>query len=190
MHYPALTLVVTAPPCCTSRFPCACRILADGAVGACGRPGVVLAHSNPRFSLSHIVTQMLHCLLHLWEHTETTKIMRADSVYVQWWRQLRSPFVLPPITAKCHVCDWEKIDIDVLGCKLCSKVHEWEYGKCTNLIETSDCLSFKWCLRVHEVLCWNRIHGHSVCFRSWDAQIAASNCIRRKADHYNNTLLT
>jgi hypothetical protein len=64
--------------------------------------------------------------------------MRADSVYVKWWRQLRSPFVLPPITAKCHVCDWEKIDIDVLGCKFCSKVHVCEYGKCPNLIETSD----------------------------------------------------
>ena len=64
--------------------------------------------------------------------------MRADSIYVKWWRQLRSPFVLPPLSLKCHVCEWEKIDVDVLGCKLCSKVHKCEYGTCTNLIETSD----------------------------------------------------
>jgi len=64
--------------------------------------------------------------------------MRADSIYVQWWRKLRSPFVLPLVPLKCHVCEWEKIDVDILGCKLCSKVHVCEYGTCTNLIETSD----------------------------------------------------
>jgi hypothetical protein len=64
--------------------------------------------------------------------------MRPESIYVHWWRQLRSPFVLPRVTSKCHECKWEKIDIDVLGCTLCGKVHACEYGTCTHVIETSD----------------------------------------------------
>jgi hypothetical protein len=35
---------------------------------------------------------------------------------VSIWRKLRAPFTLPQVTAQCHVCEWEKIDIDVLGC--------------------------------------------------------------------------
>jgi hypothetical protein len=64
--------------------------------------------------------------------------MRSEGIYVRWWRQLRSPFMLPRVTSKCHVCKWEKIDLDVLGCTLCGKVHACEYGTCTHLIETSD----------------------------------------------------
>jgi hypothetical protein len=59
-----------------------------------------------------------------------------DMVYI--WRQLRSPFALPQVTSQCHVCEWEKIDIDVLGCTLCGKVHKCAYGSCTNTIETGD----------------------------------------------------
>ena len=57
---------------------------------------------------------------------------------VHIWRKLRSPFALPQVTAKCHVCEWEKIDIDVLGCTLCGNVHACAYGKCTHTIETGD----------------------------------------------------
>ena len=64
--------------------------------------------------------------------------MISQSTYIKWWRLLRAPFILPPTTAKCHKCEWEKIDLDLLGCKLCANVHKCEYGKCKHLIETSD----------------------------------------------------
>lgn len=57
---------------------------------------------------------------------------------VHVWRQLRAPFPLPCVTAKSHVCEWEKLEIDVLGCTLCGKVHACEYGSCQSVLETSD----------------------------------------------------
>lgn len=64
--------------------------------------------------------------------------MRNLQQVIKIWRQLRSPFVLPVTTAKCHVCEWEKLDIDVLGCTVCGKLHACEYGTCTETEQTSD----------------------------------------------------
>ena len=66
--------------------------------------------------------------------------MRRVDDLVHLWRQLRSPFPLPFATSKSHVCEWEKIEVDVLGCTLCGKVHACEYGLCQHVIETSDAL--------------------------------------------------
>ena len=34
---------------------------------------------------------------------------------VHIWKLLRSPFTLPTLTCKTHICDWEIIDLDVYG---------------------------------------------------------------------------
>lgn len=62
--------------------------------------------------------------------------MRQECI-LHLWQQLRAPFVLPP-SDRCHTCEWEKIDIDVLGCMLCSRVHVCDYATCTHTIETGD----------------------------------------------------
>lgn len=68
----------------------------------------------------------------------------AQEQAVSLWRKLRSPFMLPCLSAhehtQCHVCEWQKIDIDVLGCVVCGSVHVCEYGKCKQTIETGDAL--------------------------------------------------
>ena len=64
--------------------------------------------------------------------------MQHVTEIVHLWRQLRAPFPLPLVTAKCHVCEWEKIEIDVLGCVLCGNVHACSYGTCNDVTETSD----------------------------------------------------
>ena len=57
---------------------------------------------------------------------------------VNLWKLLRSPFTLPDVTQNTHTCEWEKIDIDILGCTVCGKVHVCEYGSCTHVTETED----------------------------------------------------
>lgn len=64
--------------------------------------------------------------------------MYTSENIVNIWRKLRSPFALPSVTAQCHLCEWEKIEIDVLGCTLCGKVHACAYGVCKNVVDTSD----------------------------------------------------
>ena len=58
---------------------------------------------------------------------------------VRLWKLLRSPFVLPEMcTAIHHQCVWEKIDIDVLGCSLCSSIHICSDQTCKDLIDMED----------------------------------------------------
>lgn len=64
--------------------------------------------------------------------------MSIDSVRA--WRLLRMPFVLSEKCMKAHVCEWESIDVDKSGCRLCSHVHECGYGKCRKVVETEDSL--------------------------------------------------
>ena len=54
------------------------------------------------------------------------------------WRNLRRPFILPRVPVACHVCEWEHIDIDVLGCLVCGRFHACEQGICQSTTETSD----------------------------------------------------
>ena len=56
---------------------------------------------------------------------------------VHIWKLLRSPFTLPTLTCKTHICDWEIIDLDVYGCCTCSQVHVCAYGSCET-VETED----------------------------------------------------
>jgi hypothetical protein len=54
------------------------------------------------------------------------------------WSTLREPFILPQTQPSFHECQWEKIDIDVLGCLVCGKIHACEYGTCKDIIDTND----------------------------------------------------
>ncbi len=56
---------------------------------------------------------------------------------VDLWRRLRRPFILP-LCAQHHACEWESIDIDVLGCLVCGRIHACDVCACTDVIETND----------------------------------------------------
>jgi hypothetical protein len=56
---------------------------------------------------------------------------------VDMWKRLRRPFVLPQGTLH-HNCEWETIDIDVLGCLVCGSVHACDVCTCKDVITTSD----------------------------------------------------
>lgn len=66
----------------------------------------------------------------------------ADAISI--WRNLRAPFLLPSSTSEkgpkntYHRCEWQKIDIDLLGCQICGNIHQCSYGHCTQTIETND----------------------------------------------------
>jgi len=72
--------------------------------------------------------------------TLKSKRMRKYSIEknVNLWKLLRSPFTLPSVTSKTHIFEWEKLDIDILGCTTCGKVHVCEYGSCAEVVETGD----------------------------------------------------
>ena len=53
---------------------------------------------------------------------------------------LRIPFCMPERCLGAHVCEWERIDVDKSGCRLCSHVHVCGYGTCTTVTETCDSL--------------------------------------------------
>jgi hypothetical protein len=55
---------------------------------------------------------------------------------VEVWRRLRQPFVLP-LGTKHHACEWERIDIDVLGCLICGEIHACDVCTCKDVIETN-----------------------------------------------------
>lgn len=57
---------------------------------------------------------------------------------VALWQMLRQPFTLPVATAGLHECCWEHIDLDVLGCKLCGRVHACADGRCSDTEEVED----------------------------------------------------
>jgi len=69
-----------------------------------------------------------------------SKYMRKTKIdsMVCTWRNLRRPFILPQVPVASHVCEWEKIDIDVLGCIVCGRFHACEQGSCQSTTETSD----------------------------------------------------
>ena len=53
------------------------------------------------------------------------------------WRQLRRPFELPLGTG-LHACEWEALDVDVLGCRVCGGVHACDVCTCLDVIETGE----------------------------------------------------
>ena len=54
------------------------------------------------------------------------------------WLMLRRPFILPRNSAHCHQCEWEAIDLDVLGCRLCANIHACDICTCTDTLCTND----------------------------------------------------
>lgn len=64
--------------------------------------------------------------------------MAFDSVRA--WRLLRMPFPLTEKSLGHHVCEWEALGIGTSGCKLCSHVHVCGYGRCKQVVQTTDAL--------------------------------------------------
>lgn len=64
--------------------------------------------------------------------------MALDSVRA--WRLLRTPFPLTEKSLGKHVCEWEALGVDTSGCRLCSHVHTCGYGKCAQVVQTTDAL--------------------------------------------------
>lgn len=54
------------------------------------------------------------------------------------WKMLRQPFTLPPASLGYHECRWEHLDMDVLGCLLCGKIHACADGRCVSTVEVED----------------------------------------------------
>ena len=55
---------------------------------------------------------------------------KETNVNVRIWKMLNAPFPLPPCSFKYHSCEWEAIDVDLYGCKLCSSLHHCGKGQC------------------------------------------------------------
>jgi hypothetical protein len=62
---------------------------------------------------------------------------RRLELMIDVWRRLRRPFILP-VGARHHACEWEAIDIDVLGCLVCGSIHACDVCTCAEVIETND----------------------------------------------------
>lgn len=54
------------------------------------------------------------------------------------WTVLRQPFVLPQASFGFHECQWERLDLDVLGCTLCGTIHACADGRCQHTVEVED----------------------------------------------------
>lgn len=55
------------------------------------------------------------------------KKLSADALL---WLALRRPFTLTPEMCYLHKCQWEKIDMGILGCRLCSAIHVCSIDSC------------------------------------------------------------
>jgi len=51
-----------------------------------------------------------------------------DAHVIELWRLLRTPFVLPRVNH--GTCNWETIDLGLLGCTVCGQVHRCHYDTC------------------------------------------------------------
>ena len=46
------------------------------------------------------------------------------------WRLIADPFVVPESIHRCRLNDWQLIDCDIAGCKICGKIHTCCPDKC------------------------------------------------------------
>ena len=63
------------------------------------------------------------------EHRKATILPREASL----WRLLRRPFALTPAMGSVHKCQWEKIDMGLLGCTTCSAIHVCSIDTCPSI---------------------------------------------------------
>jgi hypothetical protein len=61
----------------------------------------------------------------------------AENRNVLLWKKLRSPFALTSRMKSLHTCQWENIEIDVLGCLTCGAIHHCHADTC-EVVHTSD----------------------------------------------------
>ena len=72
-----------------------------------------------------IVLSRLH-YMHQLRHT-----MTYDTDYhTALWRSVRQPFALTSSMQRYHKCNWERIDVDMLGCLICGDIHICHEDKC------------------------------------------------------------
>jgi len=60
----------------------------------------------------------------------------TTQMHVVIWKSLRTPFILPAMAQ--HHCEWENIDMGVLGCRVCGTVHVCNFMSCKNVLETNE----------------------------------------------------
>ncbi len=69
----------------------------------------------------------------------------SHTLLVDIWKSLRRPFILPEQSIRLHKCEYETIDMGVLGCCICSTIHICDFSMCQDVIDTNDgkvcCLS-------------------------------------------------
>ena len=69
----------------------------------------------------------------------------SHTLLVDIWKSLRRPFILPEQSIRLHKCEYETIDMGVLGCCICATIHICDFSTCQNVIDTNDgkvcCLS-------------------------------------------------
>ena len=53
------------------------------------------------------------------------------------WKKLRRPFPLTKRMQTMHTCNWENIEVDVLGCLVCGSIHICNVNTC-QVVTTSD----------------------------------------------------
>jgi hypothetical protein len=54
------------------------------------------------------------------------------------WHSMRRPFTLPESATKYHACEWEVIDMGLLGCRVCGSIHACDSLTCKDVIETNE----------------------------------------------------
>lgn len=63
---------------------------------------------------------------------------RGKAEMCRVWQCLRRPFTIPASAKSWHACEWEVIDMGVLGCRVCGAVHVCDSLTCKDVIETNE----------------------------------------------------
>lgn len=63
--------------------------------------------------------------------------MSAQQHSQELWRKLRQPFPLTSEMKRYHTCQWELIDMDMAGCRLCGSIHVCKDRQCQT-VSTED----------------------------------------------------
>ena len=77
---------------------------------------------------------------------------RPDPPSLALWRHVADPFVLPPSIHRCRPCDWELVDCDAAGCRLCGRGHLCAVDTCPTVAYEGRqvCEITGFCVRNHQ----------------------------------------
>ena len=102
-------------------------------------------HVQPQSAVFDDITQDAHTTEPHAPDPRDQHAIRNDALL---WHALRSPFALTPNMRTLHKCQWEKIDMGILGCTLCGAIHICSIKHCPT-IQSNDatvCLYSGLCL--------------------------------------------